>query len=56
MRIPTRKKDARSALIKDDLVDRMVTFPGQLFHAMPISVGLWSLTTGNKTTVAQGQY
>ena len=36
--------DIRKAIVEADLVDCMVTLPGQLFYSTPISVCLWFIT------------
>jgi type I restriction enzyme M protein len=40
--------DIRKAIIDADLVDCMVTLPGQLFYSTPIPVCLWFLTKSKK--------
>jgi type I restriction enzyme M protein len=36
--------EIRSCIVEDDLVDCMVSLPGELFYSTPISVCLWFLT------------
>ncbi|HWM25731.1 MAG TPA: class I SAM-dependent DNA methyltransferase [Chthoniobacterales bacterium] len=46
--------DIRRALIEADLVDCMVTLPGQLFYSTPIPVCLWFLVKSKAARVIRG--
>lgn len=43
-----RQRNIRRALIEADLVDCMVTLPGQLFYTTPIAVCLWFLAKNKR--------
>ncbi|MBS3821821.1 MAG: N-6 DNA methylase, partial [Phycisphaerae bacterium] len=48
------EKEIRTALVEHDLVDCIISLPGQLFYTTPISVCLWFLTRNKATDKERG--